>query len=174
LCGYVPARNEDRFATTEERKWLTRRADYRASAKHKWLTGKTAMDIDFVENFNARRTFGKAMEVVQTANRLEKNATKKPDIFAKEFIPSWLPQPAQTLSEPVVKKSETGNLTDIPVENTLTPPNPAANPAPVAKKEMGKKTVSSSTTVSTPTAQITETQNKTNTLMLKIFMPKNI
>ncbi|CAG8512198.1 7887_t:CDS:2 [Ambispora leptoticha] len=31
---------------------------------------------DFVENFNARRT---SMEVVQAVNRLEKNATKKPD-----------------------------------------------------------------------------------------------
>ncbi|CAG8624230.1 12276_t:CDS:1, partial [Ambispora leptoticha] len=88
------------------------------------------------------------------------------NVFAKEFIPSWLPTP----SEPVVKKSESENLADIPVENTPTPPNPA----PVAKKETGKKTVSSSTTVSTPTAQITETQNKTNMLMLKIFMPKNI
>ncbi|CAG8680924.1 7027_t:CDS:2, partial [Ambispora leptoticha] len=35
--------------------------------KHKWPTGKMAMDIDllsdFVENFDARRTFGRAVEV---------------------------------------------------------------------------------------------------------------
>ncbi|CAG8591068.1 8130_t:CDS:2, partial [Ambispora leptoticha] len=75
--GYVDY-VEDRFATTEERNGL--RADRRASAKHKWLTGKTAMEIDLLnENFNARRTFGRAMEVVQAANRLEKNATKKPN-----------------------------------------------------------------------------------------------
>ncbi|CAG8465739.1 5750_t:CDS:2 [Ambispora leptoticha] len=174
-----------------------KKADRRTSAKHKWLTGKTAMDIDllidFVENFNARRTFGRAMEVVQAANRLEKNATKKPDNEDDEeelqnvqeksnhnqkqaqdietdpdFIPSWHPQPAQTPSEPVVEKSESENLADIPVENAPTPPNPAANPAPVAKKEMGKKTVSYSTTVSTSTAQIAKTTEQTNTFLTGI------
>ncbi|CAG8527169.1 5193_t:CDS:2 [Ambispora leptoticha] len=98
LCGYAPARNEDRFATTEERNGLRvdqrfyypptkLRSEKRPTAeqalKHKWLTGKTAMDIDllsdFVENFNARGTFGRAVEVVQAASRLKKNAPKKPD-----------------------------------------------------------------------------------------------
>ncbi|CAG8553982.1 7265_t:CDS:10 [Ambispora leptoticha] len=111
LCGYAPPRNEDRFATTEERNGLRvefhdrywrnissdakdfivhllnydpkKRPTAEQALKHKWLTGKTAMDIDllsdFVENFNARRTFRRAVEVVQAANRLKKNATKKPD-----------------------------------------------------------------------------------------------
>ncbi|CAG8555076.1 14282_t:CDS:2 [Ambispora leptoticha] len=60
-----------------------KKTDCRASAKPKWLTGKTAMDIDllndFVANFNTHRTFERVMEVAQAANRLEKNATKKPD-----------------------------------------------------------------------------------------------
>ncbi|CAG8554008.1 7267_t:CDS:10 [Ambispora leptoticha] len=118
------------------------------------LTHKTWEEAeDAAENTLAQKTSKISLNV---------NAAEfKPNVFAKEFIPSWLPQPAQTPSEPVVEKSESENLADIPVENTPTPPNPAANPAPMAKKETGKKTVSSSTTVSTSTAQITETTETT-------------
>ncbi|CAJ0761459.1 2880_t:CDS:2, partial [Entrophospora sp. SA101] len=44
---------------------------------HKWLTGKSTSDIDLfgdiMENFNARKTFRKAVGAVQAVNRLEKN-----------------------------------------------------------------------------------------------------
>ncbi|CAG8574338.1 13630_t:CDS:10 [Funneliformis caledonium] len=42
--------------------------------KHKWITGNVAKDVDlledFMENFNARKTFRKAVDAVQAANRL--------------------------------------------------------------------------------------------------------
>lgn len=42
--------------------------------KHRWIVGDVAKDVDlledFIDNFNARKTFKKAVEVVQAANRL--------------------------------------------------------------------------------------------------------
>lgn len=42
--------------------------------KHRWIVGDVAKDVDlledFIDNFNARKKFKKAVEVVQAANRL--------------------------------------------------------------------------------------------------------
>ncbi|CAG8478337.1 9189_t:CDS:10 [Ambispora gerdemannii] len=108
-----------------------------------------------------RDTWEEAEEAAETTlaqqtSKLSLNANAaefRPNVYAKEFIPSWLPQPAQTLSEPVVEKSESETLADILVEGT--PPLP--KPAPVTENETEKKTAPSSTiaTASTST-QITE------------------
>jgi len=42
--------------------------------KHQWIVGNVAKDVDllgdFIENFNARKTFKKAVKLVQVANQL--------------------------------------------------------------------------------------------------------
>lgn len=47
--------------------------------RHPWFTAKNAKDIDLlsdlVENFNARKTFKRAVDAVQAANRLKRNST---------------------------------------------------------------------------------------------------
>ncbi|CAG8493151.1 15645_t:CDS:2 [Funneliformis mosseae] len=91
LCGYHPFQARDSVAFFEEvsnarvkfevRFWRnvseddpSKRLTAEEALKHKWITGNVAKDVDlledFMENFNARKTFRKAVDAVQAANRL--------------------------------------------------------------------------------------------------------
>ncbi|CAG8702384.1 20424_t:CDS:2 [Dentiscutata erythropus] len=104
LCGYLPFRSEDRYAFYDEvtnarvrfepRFWrnvsedakdfirclLTLDPEKRPSAKealqHKWMSGENAMDVDLLENFDARKAFRKAIGAVQAAARIRRETFK--------------------------------------------------------------------------------------------------
>ena len=52
--------------------------------KHKWIVGNVAKDVDlledFIENFNARKTFRKAVKLVQAANQLRSSQRFSTDL----------------------------------------------------------------------------------------------
>ncbi|RIB28636.1 kinase-like domain-containing protein [Gigaspora rosea] len=104
LCGYLPFRSEDRYAFYEEvtnarvrfedrfwrnvsedakdfiRSLLTLDPEQRPSAKealtHKWMSGENAMDVDLLENFDARKAFRKAVGAIQAASRIRRETFK--------------------------------------------------------------------------------------------------
>ncbi|KAG9296281.1 hypothetical protein G9A89_014873 [Geosiphon pyriformis] len=107
LCGYPPQKNDDRYSSAEERNGLNvefhdkfwrnvsndakefillllnmdpkKRPTAEEALKHKWFTGGAAMDVDLLEgSFSAKRTFRRAIDAVQAANRL-RSATKRFD-----------------------------------------------------------------------------------------------
>ncbi|CAG8780874.1 22566_t:CDS:2, partial [Cetraspora pellucida] len=101
LCGYLPFRSEDRYAFYDEvtnarvrfeprfwrnvsedakdfiRSLLTLDPEQRPSAKealnHKWMSGENAMEVDLMANFDALKTFRKAVGAVQAAARIRRD-----------------------------------------------------------------------------------------------------
>ncbi|CAH1759576.1 9323_t:CDS:10 [Entrophospora sp. SA101] len=118
LCGYPPFRSENRAALLEEvtkahvkfeeRYWglvsenakdfilyllksdPKKRPTAEEALKHKWLTGRSASDVnlfgDIMKNFNARKKFREAVEAIKAENRLKKaNNNKEIKRFSSDF-----------------------------------------------------------------------------------------
>ncbi|RIA89801.1 kinase-like domain-containing protein [Glomus cerebriforme] len=82
----------------------SKRPSAEEALKHKWIVGDVAKDVDllgdFIENFNARKTFRKAVEVVQAANRLRTSQRFSSD-FEEESS-----NKKETIENPEPKKRE--------------------------------------------------------------------